>query len=532
MSPILRLAAIGRRAGKRLGAAIRLRSIRIRLIVSFGALLAIGALNVMTYYHAATRRAEVFEEVRRAVERQTLSLEALHQLESTHREITLLSGVIGVEGPPPGDGERERFRGQTDSILGLLDRLHELSSPDARVAVDQLRSKAATLVERWREFHDSRGIDPVRALAVSVAVHPLATELINHDVPAAVEREKARVAQISEAFVELERDLSRTLWIIFAASALFGSLLAITTSRDLLGAIGALRSGAERVGQGDLDHRIRVRPGDELAEVAASFNDMAARLRQRTEEIDEQRRFSESLLLNILPRRVADELRQKGRVDPKYHPDTTIMFADLVGFTRLFDNLSVDRMVRLLDELFTDFDRIARGYGLEKLKTIGDAYMCAGGLLRDDVSHPVDTVLAAFDFVRAVERRAENERLPLAIRIGIHTGPVAMGVVGIDKFAFDVWGDTVNFAARLEAASGENRINLSHGTYVRVKDFFTCESRGEVVTKEEKSHPMYFVCGIHPELAGDGAPPPAFRERYRAYFEKLPVQFPEALVEA
>src|SRR5690606_378856 len=199
MSPILRLAAIGRRAGKRLGAAIRLRSIRIRLIVSFGALLAIGALNVLTYYHAATRRAEVFEEVRRAVERQTLSLEALHQLESTHREITLLSGVIGVEGPPPGDGERERFRGQTDSILGLLDRLHELSSPDERVAVDQLRSKAATLMERWREFHDSRGIDPVRALAVSVAVHPLATELINHDVPAAVEREKARVAQISEA---------------------------------------------------------------------------------------------------------------------------------------------------------------------------------------------------------------------------------------------------------------------------------------------------------------------------------------------
>src|SRR5690606_41962854 len=192
-----------------------------------------------------------------------------------------------------------------------------------------------------------------------------------------------------------------------AASALFGSLLAITTSRDLLHAIGALRMGAERIGQGDLDHRIHVRPGDELAEVAASFNVMAARLRERTEEIDEQRRFSESLLLNILPRGVADELRRNGRVDPKYLPDTTIMFADLVGFTRLFDLLSVDRMVRLLEDLFTDFDRIARLSGLEKLKTTGAAYMCAGGLLRGDAADPVDTVVAAVAPIDAVQHRAQ-----------------------------------------------------------------------------------------------------------------------------
>lgn len=521
-----RLAAVGRRTRKRLGAALRLRSIRSRLVVAFAALLAIGALNVLTYYHAARRRAQVFEEVRRAVERQTLSLETLHQLEATHREITLLSGVIGVEGPPPSDAERVGFRVRTDSILMRLDRLHELSAPEDRPAVEELRSKAAVLVSSWREFYDNRGVDPVRALEVSVTVHPLAAELINRDVPTAVEREKARVTEISEAYVAMEREISRSIWMIFAASALFGSLLAITTSRDLLHAIGALRMGAERIGQGDLDHRIHVRSGDELAEVAASFNVMAARLRERTEEIDEQRRFSESLLLNILPRGVADELRRNGRVDPKYLPDTTIMFADLVGFTRLFDLLSVDRMVRLLDDLFTDFDRIARLYGLEKLKTIGDAYMCAGGLLREDASHPVDTVLAAFDLINAVQYRAEAEGLPLAIRIGIHTGPVAMGVVGIDKFAFDVWGETVNFAARLEAASSENRINLSHATYVRVKDFFACESRGEVATKDGISHPMYFVRGIHPELVGPGSPPPAFRERYMAYFEKAPAGFP------
>ncbi len=521
-----RAAAAGRRARKRIRATLRPRSIRSRIVVAVAALLAIGALNVLTFYHAARRRAQVFDEVRRAVERQTLSLETLHQLEATHREITLLSGVIGVEGPPPTDAERVGFRVRTDSILTRLDRLLELSAPADRGEVERLRSKAGDLVAAWREFYDSRGVDPVRALQVSIDVHPRAAELINRDVPTAVEREKARVTEISEAFVAMERDISRSIWTIFAASALFGILLAFTMSRDLLRAIGALRLGAERIGQGDLDHRIRIRPGDELAEVAASFNVMAARLRERTAEIEEQRRVSESLLLNILPRRVADELRRKGRVDPKYLPDTTILFADLVGFTRLFDLLSVDRMVRLLDDLVTDFDRITRVYGLEKLKTIGDSYMCAGGLLREDPSHPVDSVLAAFDIIHAVRRRAEAERLPLAIRIGIHTGPVAMGVVGIDKFAFDVWGETVNFAARLEAASSENRINVSHATYVRVKDFFACESRGEVATKEGTSHPMYFVRGIHPELVGPGSPPAAFRERYRTYFEKPPAGFP------
>ncbi|HEX6938889.1 MAG TPA: adenylate/guanylate cyclase domain-containing protein [Longimicrobiales bacterium] len=520
-----------RRAGAAFATLFRRRSIRTRLIVAFASLLAIGALNVLAFYRAATRREQVFAELRRAIERQTISLETLHQLESMHRQIKLLSGVIGVEGPPPSDAERERFAERVDAILARLARLHELSDSADRPAIGAIQRKAAALVASWKEFDDNRGVDPVRAIeAVVTRAEPLAVELINRDVPDAVEREKARLARVSEEFIQMDRASSRSLWIIFAASALVGSLLAVTTSRDLLRAIGALRLGAEKVGQGDLDHRIEIRPGDELAEVAASFNDMAARLRERTEEIDEQRRFSESLLLNILPRRVAEELRQKGRVDAKYLPDTTIMFADLVGFTRLFDLLSVDRMVRLLDELFTDFDRIVRGYGLEKLKTIGDAYMCAGGLLREGASHPVDTVLAAFDFIHAVERRAEAERLPLAIRIGIHTGPVAMGVVGIDKFAFDVWGETVNFAARLEAASEENRINLSNASYVRVKDFFAFEHRGEVETKDGKSRDMYFVRGVHPELVGNGAPPPAFRERYRAYFERPPANYPKSLV--
>ncbi len=523
--------ALRRRLEPLLSAPLGLRSIRTRLIIAFGALLSIGALNVFAFYNAATRRARVFDDLQRAIERQTISLETIHQLESQHRQVKLLSEIIGVEGPPPSEADRESFAERVDSIPARLARMLELSDREDRPAIDELRRKAEALVASWKVFYGSRGVDPVRAIEEVVRrAEPLAVELINADFPAAVGREKERLARASEAFILMDRASSRSLWTIFVASALLGSLLAVTTSRDLLRAIGALRVGADKIGQGDLRHRIPIRRRDELAEVAASFNDMAERLRERTDEIEEQRRVSESLLLNILPRQVANELRRKGRVDAKYLPDTTIMFADLVGFTRLFDLLSVDRMVRLLDELFTDFDHVVRGYGLEKLKTIGDAYMCAGGLLREGSSHPIDAVLAAFDFVDAVEKRGRDERLPLAIRIGIHTGPVAMGVVGIDKFAFDVWGETVNFAARLEAASAENRVNVSSNTYVRVKDFFVCEHRGEVETKDGRGHDMYFVLGVHPEIVGAGCPPPAFRERYRAYFEKSPSSYPQSLV--
>lgn len=508
------------------------RSIRTRLIVAFGALLALGTLNLFAFHYGASRRALVFDDLRHAIERQTITLETMHQLESQHRQVRLLSEIIGVEGSPPSVAEREGFAARVDSIPERLGRLVDLSAPEDRPSVIELRRKADALATSWKIYFDNRGVDPVRAIEEIVrTAEPLATELIEVDLPAAVAREKERLAGASETFLRMERTSSRSTWLIFVATALLGSLLAIVTSRDLLRAIGALRRGAEKIGRGQLGHRIRIRRRDELAEVASSFNDMAERLRERTEEMEEQRRISESLLLNILPRQVANELRQNGRVEAKYLPDTTIMFADLVGFSRLFDLLSVNRMVRLLDGLFTDFDHIVREYGLEKLKTIGDAYMCAGGLLRESPSHPIDTVMAAFDFIEVVERRAEVEQLPLAIRIGIHTGPVAMGVVGIDKFAFDVWGDTVNFASRLEASSEENRVNISSNTYVRVKDFFSCEHRGEVRIKDGRTHDMYFITGLHPELIGPGRPPAPFRERYRNYFEKPPSGYPRSLVE-
>jgi class 3 adenylate cyclase len=256
-------------------------------------------------------------------------------------------------------------------------------------------------------------------------------------------------------------------------------------------------------------------------------------LEQRHRQVEQQKQVSESLLLNILPADVANELRSKGMVSPKYFEDVTILFTDFVGFTLSTEKLAAEELVDMLHDYFTAFDQIVARYGLEKMKTIGDSYMCLSGLPARNPAHPVDTVLAAFEMLHAVEERAKRGgAAEWKVRIGIHTGPVIAGVVGINKFAFDIWGDTVNYSSRMESSGEANRINLSERTYSRVKDFLACEPRGKVLTKDHREVDMYFANGIVPSLLdGSGqAPPPPFVRRYNVYFQKNPPSFPTFLV--
>ncbi len=250
-------------------------------------------------------------------------------------------------------------------------------------------------------------------------------------------------------------------------------------------------------------------------------------------ELLQQKRLSETLLLNILPEEVAEELRTNGAVAPKYFEDVTIIFTDFVGFTTSTEKLAAEDLVRLLHDYFTAFDRICARYGVEKLKTIGDAYLCIAGLPVRSPSHPVDAVMAAFEMVEEVRSRREQGMAPWKVRIGIHTGPVVAGVVGIDKFAFDIWGDTVNFSARMESSGAPDRINLSERTWARVKDFFACDYRGKIATKEKREVDMFFAEGLLPALQdgwGEGPPAP-FARRYEIYFQKAPLAFPAFLRE-
>jgi adenylate cyclase len=256
-------------------------------------------------------------------------------------------------------------------------------------------------------------------------------------------------------------------------------------------------------------------------------------LRRAFEEIQRQRQRSEDLLLNILPESVAAELKSTGHVKPIYFDDVTIVFADFVGFTISTEHLSAQKLVQLLHQYFSAFDRIIARYGLEKLKTIGDCYMFAGGVPVRSASHCVDSVLAALEMIDTVRQLSKaGEAASWRVRVGIHTGPAIAGVVGIHKFVFDIWGDAVNLASRMEASGEPDRVNLSSAAFARAKDFFSCEKRGRIQIKDKREVEMYFADCITPELLAveGGSQETAFAERYRLYFNKNAPALPDCLL--
>jgi len=215
--------------------------------------------------------------------------------------------------------------------------------------------------------------------------------------------------------------------------------------------------------------------------------------------IEEEKNRSESLLLNILPEETAKELKQSGKVKAKKFESVTVLFSDFEGFTKYSEHLSPEALVETVDFYFSKFDEIIEKYKLEKIKTIGDAYMCAGGLPFTSDDHAKRMVLAAFEiaeFVDEIQKEVEKKNLNFNVRIGINTGPVVAGVVGSKKFAYDIWGDTVNIASRMESNSALGKINISENTYQLIKDDFECEYRGEIDAKNRGMMKMYFVNSI------------------------------------
>lgn len=256
-------------------------------------------------------------------------------------------------------------------------------------------------------------------------------------------------------------------------------------------------------------------------------------LAQTLVEVEEQKRRAEAMLLNILPASVAKELQQDGVVQPMYFEDVTVCFTDFVGFSKSTMMMAAEDVVQELNRYFTAFDRIVERYGLEKLKTIGDSYMFVSGLPERRPANPIDAVLAAMEIVETVRKmECSKSGVDWKIRVGLHTGPVIAGVVGIRKFAFDIWGETVNLASRMQSCGEPNRVNISERTFARVKDFIALEPRGRVSTKEGQDIEMYFVQGVPDGLLLDRStcPPPLFERRYRLYFRESTPSFPAYLL--
>ncbi len=241
-----------------------------------------------------------------------------------------------------------------------------------------------------------------------------------------------------------------------------------------------------------------------IYELQVNNEQLEVKVQQRTREIERQKEIieaakaqSDSLLLNILPDEIAEELKKFGKSYARKHNQVSVLFSDIKGFSSMAETLTPVKLVTQLDEVFGAFDNIIAKYGMEKIKTIGDAYMCACGLPLPDEENAVKAVKAGMDMQRFLNEFGlanKIQNLPVfEVRIGIHTGPLVAGVVGLKKFAYDIWGDTVNLASRMEQHSEAGKVNVSGETYQLIKNQFRCTHRGRIEIKSKLHVDMYFV---------------------------------------
>lgn len=222
--------------------------------------------------------------------------------------------------------------------------------------------------------------------------------------------------------------------------------------------------------------------------------------------IENEKAKTDKLLQSILPLKIANELLEKGYTKPREYKSVSILFADVIGFSDLAKSSPAIELVTRLDNYFYIFDEIIEQYGLEKIKTIGDCYMCAGGIPEENPNNAVIAVIAGLKIQATTLSLLDenNENLPrFRLRLGIHSGPVVAGVVGKNKFAYDIWGDAVNVASRIVETSEKDKVNISEETYKLVKKYFLFSERGEIITKRNYPIKMYFVDRLKPEFSAD-----------------------------
>lgn len=258
----------------------------------------------------------------------------------------------------------------------------------------------------------------------------------------------------------------------------------------------------QQIAKGDFAQRV-----DFMGEFSAAFNGMALQLKEAFETIEQKNRDlaeansiikeegdkSERLLLNILPARVAEELKRTGRTTPELFENVTVCFSDFVGFTKLSSELAPTMLIEELNDIFTRFDTIIEVNECERIKTVGDAYLAVCGMPQPNPNHAVNIVRAAVQMVNWLEERNTASTLEWLVRIGINTGPVVGSVVGVKKYIYDVFGDTINTASRMESNSDPMRINISEATYHHAKECFRFIEREPLDVKGKGRMKMYFV---------------------------------------
>jgi class 3 adenylate cyclase len=227
----------------------------------------------------------------------------------------------------------------------------------------------------------------------------------------------------------------------------------------------------------------------------AEIENQRTLIQQQHEQLELERQKSENLLLNILPQPIAQRLKEKPSVIADHFNSTTVLFTDIVGFTKMSENLTPSEVVGFLNQIFTSFDDLAEKYKLEKIKTVGDAYMAAAGFPEPQIDHVEAVADFALEIQEIVKTISIEKNQTICMRTGIHTGPAVAGVIGNKKFIYDVWGDTVNIASRMESHGIEGEIQVSEETYEQLKDSYLLKERGSIEVKGKGEMTTYLLIG-------------------------------------
>ena len=281
--------------------------------------------------------------------------------------------------------------------------------------------------------------------------------------------------------------LSTALIVILAAG------LALLLARAFVKPIRALRDGARKFGAGDMEVVVPVTSGDELGQLTGTFNEMVRSIRHQTEVIEQKNAENERLLRNILPGVIAERLKQGEKSIADGFADVTVLFADVVGFTAFSSHTPAAELVSLLNDLFSRFDAASQRHGIEKIKTIGDCYMAVCGLPTPRLDHARAMIEMARDMVRELGQFNHDRGTNLQLRIGLNCGPVVAGVIGSIKFIYDLWGDTVNLASRMETTGVPGAIQVSESVYRELSEEYPFEERGLIEVKGKGKLPAWIL---------------------------------------
>ena len=311
-----------------------------------------------------------------------------------------------------------------------------------------------------------------------------------YDQPALI----LRLTLDREVYRQGQSSLSYFMLSLLIVGFVFGVVALLLLERIVLARLASLSADVTHIGEaGDFSGRVTAAGRDELSHLAKSINDMLAALERlkRLFEIEEEK--VERLLLNILPFSIAERLKEEEGTIADSFPDVTILFADIVDFTKASAAISPEEMVATLNEVFSAFDQLAEKHGLEKIKTIGDAYMVVGGLPDPRLDHAEAMAEMALDMQTELARINEGRTIPISVRIGLNTGPVVAGVIGTKKFLYDLWGDTVNTASRMESFGVSGRIQVTEATYQRLRERYEFEERGTIAIKGKGEMMTYLM---------------------------------------